>query len=184
MGTVDALNKTVTIGGLQTGRSYDVRVQATNNHDIDGNTTKAVVNVINGRTYLVRVKAVALTTGRSGYIDAPVTAAGSPLTPALLAATIDHDGRTVNVVWTAVSAGTPSDIISYTVSWFSTTDPVGGARGTVLITSNTRGTYSIHGLPPGSYTVQVVATNHIGTSPPRTANVTVPQQHRSPAQPT
>ncbi len=141
---------------------------------IDGNTTTAVVNVINGRTYLVRVKAVALTTGSSGYIDAPVTAAGSPTTPALLAATIATDGRTVNVVWTAVSPGTPTDIISYTVSWFSTSDRVGGARGNVLITSNTRGTYSIYGLPPGSYTVEVVATNHIGNSPPRTANVTVP----------
>ena len=107
---------------------------------IDGTTTKAVVNVVNGRTYLVRVKAAALHTGSSGYIDAPVKAAGSPTTPALLAATIDRDGRTVNVIWTAVSQGTPSDITSYTVSWFSTTDPVGGSRGTVLITSNTRGT--------------------------------------------
>ena len=141
---------------------------------IDGTTTKAVVNVIIGRTYLVRVKAVALHTGSSGYIDAPVKAAGSPTTPALLAATIDRDGRTVNVIWTAVASGTPSDITSYTVSWFSTTDPVGGRRGTVLITSNTRGTYSIRGLPPGFYTVQVVATNHIGNSPPRTANVSVP----------
>ena len=122
----------------------------------------------------MRVKAVALHTGSSGYIDAPVKAAGSPTTPALLAATIDRDGRTVNVIWTAVASGTPSDITSYTVSWFSTTDPVGGRRGTVLITSNTRGTYSIRGLPPGFYTVQVVATNHIGNSPPRTANVSVP----------
>ena len=71
-----------------------------------------------GRTYLVRVKAVALHTGSSGYIDTPVKAAGSPTTPALLAATIDRDGRTVNVVWTAVASGTPSDITSYTVSWF------------------------------------------------------------------
>ena len=141
---------------------------------IDSNTTMAVVNVINGRTYLVRVKAVALFIGSSGYIDAPVKAAGSPLTPASLAATLATDGRTVNVVWTAVSPGTPSDIISYTVSWFSPTDPVGGARGAVLITSTTRGTYSIYGLPPASYTVQVVATNHIGNSHPRTANVTVP----------
>ena len=141
---------------------------------IDGTTTKAVVHVVIGRTYLVRVKAVALHTGSSGYIDAPVKAAGSPATPALLAATIDRDGRTVNVIWTAVASGTPSDITSYTVSWFSTTDPVGGRRGTVLITSNTRGIYSIRGLPPGFYTVQVVATNHIGNSPPRTANVSVP----------
>ena len=133
---------------------------------IDGNTTKAVVNVVNGRTYLVRVEAAALHTGSSGYIDAPVKAAGSPATPALLAATIANDGRTVNVIWTAVASGTPSDITSYTVSWFSTTDPVGGSRGTVLITSNTRGTYSIRGLPPGFYTVQVVATNHVGNSPP------------------
>ena len=141
---------------------------------IDGNTTTAVVNVIIGRTYLVRVKAVALNTGSSGYIDAPVTAAGSPATPALLAATIATDGVTVNVVWTAVSQGTPSDITSYTVSWFSTTDPVGGARGTVLITSNTTGTYAIRGLSPGSYTVQVSSTNHVGNSARRTANVTVP----------
>ncbi len=141
---------------------------------IDGNTTTAVVNVIIGRTYLVRVKAVALNTGISGYIDAPVKAAGSPPTPALLAATLATDARTIKVVWTAVSPGTPSDIISYTVSWFSTTDPVHGARGAVLITSNTRGTYSIHGLPSGSYTVQVVATNHIGNSPPRTANIFIP----------
>ena len=54
------------------------------------------------------------------------------------------------------------------MSWFSPTDPVRGARGTVLITSNTRGTYSIRGPPPGSCTVQVVATNHIDNSP-RTA---------------
>ena len=141
---------------------------------IDANTTMAVVNVVRGRTYLVRVRAVALFNGSSGYIDAPVTAAGSPATPTSLAATLHTDRRTVNVVWTAVSPGTPTDIISYTVSWFSPTNPVHGARGNVLITSNTRGTYSIHGLPPGSYTVQVVATNHIGNSPPRTANVTVP----------
>ena len=114
----------------------------------------------------MRVKAVALHTGSSGYIDAPVKAAGSPTTPALLAATIDRDGRTVNVIWTAVASGTPSDITSYTVSWFSTTDPVFGARGTVLITSNTRGTYAIRGLPPGSYTVHVSSTNHVGNSPP------------------
>ena len=49
------------------------------------------------------MKAVALNTRSSGYIDAPVKAAGSPATPALLAATIDRDGTTVNVVWTAVS---------------------------------------------------------------------------------
>ncbi len=140
---------------------------------IDGNTTTAVVNVIIGRTYLVRVKAVALLTGSSGYIDAPVTAAGSPATPALLAATIATDGVTVDVVWTAVSQGTPSDITSYTVSWFSITDPW-GARGTVLITSNTTGTYAIRGLSPGSYTVQVSSTNHVGNSARRTANVTVP----------
>ena len=141
---------------------------------IDGTTTTAVVHVVIGRTYLVRVKAVALHTGSSGYIDAPVTAAGAPATPALLAATIATDGVTVNVVWTAVSQGTPSDITSYVVSWFSTTDPVFGKRGTVRITSNTRGTYSIYGLPSGSYTVQVSSTNHVGNSPPRTANVTVP----------
>ena len=141
---------------------------------IDGNTTTVVVNVINGRRYLVRVKAVALFTGSSGYIDAPVTAAGSPATPALLAATIATDGRTVNVIWSAVSPGTPSDITSYVVSWFSPTDPVGGARGIVRITSNTTGTYAIRGLPPGSYTVHVSSTNHVGNSPPRTANVTVP----------
>ncbi len=35
----------------------------------------------------------------------------------------------------------------------------------MLITSNTRGTYSIHGFPPGSYTVQVVANRHTGNSP-------------------
>ena len=143
---------------------------------IDGTTTTAVVHVVIGRTYLVRVKAVALHTGSSGYIDAPVKAAGAPATPALLAATIATDGVTVNVIWTAVSQGTPSDITSYTVSWFSTTDPVLGKRGTVLITSNTRGTYSIYGLPSGSYTVQVVATNHIGNSPPRTANIFVPHR--------
>ena len=141
---------------------------------IDGTTTTAVVNVVIGRTYLVRVKAVALHTGSSGYIDAPVKAAGAPATPALLAATIATDGVTVNVVWTAVSQGTPSDITGYLVSWFSTTDPVFGKRGTVRITSNTRGTYSIYGLPSGSYTVQVSSTNHVGNSPPRTANVTVP----------
>ena len=90
---------------------------------IDGTTTKAVVHVVIGRTYLVRVKAVALHTGSSGYIDTPVKAAGSPATPALLAATIATDGVTVNVIWTAVSQGTPSDITSYVVSWFSTTDP-------------------------------------------------------------
>ena len=141
---------------------------------IDGTTTTAVVNVIIGRTYLVRVKAVALHTGSSGYIDAPVKAAGAPTTPALLAATIATDGVTVNVVWTAVSQGTPSDITSYVVSWFSTTDPVFGKRGTVRITSNTTGTYAIRDLPPGSYTVHVSSTNHVGNSPPRTANVTVP----------
>ena len=141
---------------------------------IDANTTMAVVNVSNGRTYLVRVRAVALFNGSSGYADAPVTAAGSPAPPTSLAATLATDGRTVNVVWTAASPGSPTDIISYTVSWFSPTNPVHGARGNVLITSNTRGTYSIYGLPPGSYTVQVVATNHIGNSLPRTANVTVP----------
>lgn len=141
---------------------------------IDGNTTTTVVNVVKGRTYLVRVKAVAGLTGSSGYIDAPVTAAGTPDAPAQLAATLDRDNRTVNVVWTAVPANTPSDVIGYTVSWYSTTDLVSGARGQATITSNTIGTYAIRGLPPGSYVVEVVATNHIGDSPARTAGVTVP----------
>ncbi|MXW60664.1 MAG: hypothetical protein F4Z58_12040 [Acidimicrobiaceae bacterium] len=141
---------------------------------IDGNTTTAIVNVVKGRTYMVRVKAVAGLTGSSGYIDAPVTAASAPDAPAQLAATLASDNRTINVVWTAVPANTPSDIIGYTVSWYSTTDLVSGARGQATITSNTTGTYSIRGLPPGSYAVQVVATNHIGDSPVRTASVTIP----------
>ena len=42
----------------------------------------------------------------------------------------------------------------------------------MLITSNATGTYSIRGLLPGSYTVQVVATT--SATAPRTANVSVP----------
>ena len=33
VGTVNVINRTATIGGLQTGRSYDIRVQATNDHN-------------------------------------------------------------------------------------------------------------------------------------------------------
>ena len=88
---------------------------------------------------------------------------------------IYRDDTTVNVVWTAVSPGKPIDI---TVSCFSTTDPVLGARGTALITSNTTGTYSIRSLPPGcGETLQVPTTSH---SPPRTANVTVPPGTQTP----
>ena len=142
---------------------------------IDGNTTMATVNVVKGRTYLVRVKAVAGNTGSSGYIAAPVTAAGAPAAPAQLAATLNRDGRTVNVVWAAVAQNTPSDIISYTVSWYSNTNFVGGSRGSVTVFGNTIGNYALRGLAPDSYTVRVTANNHIGTSPPRTANVTVPR---------
>ena len=142
---------------------------------IDGNTTMATVNVVKGRTYLVRVKAVAGNTGSSGYIAAPVKAAGAPAAPAQLAATLNRDGRTVNVVWTAVAQNTPSDIISYTVSWYSNTNFVGGSRGSVTVFGNTIGNYALRGLAPDSYTVRVTANNHIGTSPPRTANVTVPR---------
>lgn len=140
---------------------------------IAATATSATVNVTPGRSYLVRVKAIAGLPGSSGYIDAPVTAAGAPPAPTRVAATVGQDGSTINVVWTAVAQATPSDIIGYTVSWFSTTDPIRGSRGSATVTSNTIGTYAIVGLPPDTYTVQVSAFNQIGDGRPAVARVTI-----------
>ncbi len=129
---------------------------------------KGDVTVSDGDTYLVRVRAVAGTNGSFGYLAGTVTAAGVPDAaeyPATVTAVVDEaTSSTVNVSWTSVPEGTDSDITGYVVTWSNTTNPVTGSRGSAAVSGAGTGEYSITGLNPGTYRVQVRSVNHVGSS--------------------
>ena len=129
--------------------------------------TKADVEVDDGDTYLVRVKAVSGTNGSYGYLAGTVTAAGVPAAPAGVTAEVDEaTSSTVNVEWTSIPESTETDITGYVVAWFNTDNQVTGSRGSAAVSGAGTGEYTITGLNPGEYTVTVVAVNHVGKSIP------------------
>ena len=127
--------------------------------------TKAEVTVSDGDTYLVRVRAVSGRNGSYGYLAGTVTAAGVPAVPADVTAVVDEaTGSTVNVEWTSISENTETDVTGYVVAWSNTSNPITGSRGAAAVSGAGTGEYTITGLNPGTYTVTVVAVNHVGKS--------------------
>jgi hypothetical protein len=129
--------------------------------DLEGDVT-----VSDGDTYLVRVRAVAGTNGSFGYLTGTVTAAGRPDAPADVTAVVDEaTSSTVNVGWISIPESTETDVTGYVVAWFNNTNQVTGSRGSAAVSGAGTSEYTITGLNPGTYTVTVVAVNHVGKSP-------------------
>ena len=152
---VETLN-TTTPGGWNS-TTFDVA---------DLTDTKADVEVGDGDTYLVRVRAVSGTNGSFGYLAGTVTAAGVPTAPEDVTAVVDEaTSSTVNVEWTSIPENTETDITGYIVTWSNTSNPVTGSRGSAAVSGAGTGEYTITGLNTGTYDVTVVAVNHVGKSP-------------------
>ena len=128
-------------------------------------TTVDVPDVTAGNTYLVRVRAMAGRPGSNGYLAGTVTAAGVPTAPAEVSATLDEaTSSTVNVSWVSIPEGTDTNITGYIVTWSNTRNPVTGSRGSASVSGSGTSMYTITGLNPGIYAVQVRAVNHVGKS--------------------
>ena len=139
VGTVNVINRTATIGGLQTGRSYDIRVQATNDHDTKTNTAS---------------------------IGGPwASASGTPATaPASVTPTLEPRYTLIIVSWVP-PADNGSDITHYLIRYAK--NLTGNEPYSADIRVNAPATRTrITGLEVGvPYVVQVQAVNAIGTGP-------------------
>ncbi len=137
VGTVDVANRTVTITGLDEGKSYDVRVQASN-VDADGN-------------------------GGSGPYG---HASGTPATlPAAVATVVIEPGYTsLDVEWTPPDAN-GSDITHYLVRYALNDDPNDPFSGDMRVNAPAN-RIRLTGLAVGvPYLIQIQAVNGIGTGP-------------------
>ena len=139
VGTVNVINRTATIGGLETGRSYDIRVQATNDHDTKTNTAS---------------------------IGGPwASASGTPATvPASVTPTLEPGYTSIIVSWVP-PADNGSDITHYLLRYAE--NLTGNEPYSADIRVNAPATRTrITGLEVGvPYVVQVQAVNAIGTGP-------------------
>ena len=139
VGTVDVINRTATIGGLQTGRSYDIRVQATNDHD-----TKTSTASIGGPW---------------------ASGSGTPATaPAAITPTLEPGYTSMIVSWDP-PADNGSDITHYLIRYAE--NLTGNEPYSADIRVNAPATRTrITGLEVGvPYVAQVQAVNAIGTGP-------------------
>ena len=139
VGTVNVINRTATIGGLQTGRSYDIRVQATNDHDTNTNTAS---------------------------IGGPwASASGTPATaPAPVTPTLEPGSTSIIVSWVP-PADNGSDITHYLIRYaenLAGNEPYTADIRVNAPATRTRITSLEVGVP---YVVQVQAVNAIGTGP-------------------
>ena len=143
--TVNVINRTATIGGLQTGRSYDIRVQATNDHDTNTNTAS---------------------------IGGPwASASGTPATvPDAVTPTLEPGHTSMIVSWVPPSDN-GSDITHYLVRYAE--NLTGNEQYSADIRVNAPATRTrITGLQVGvPYVVQVQAVNAIGAGPNPTTEI-------------
>ena len=163
VGTVNVVNRTATIGGLQTGRSYDIRVQATNDHDTNTNTNT-----------------------NTASIGGPwASGSGTPATaPAPITPTLEPGYTSIIVSWDP-PADSGSDITHYLVRYAE--NLTGNEQYSADIRVNAPATRTrISGLTVGvPYVVQVQAVNAIGAGPNPTGEIqtttgsTAPPQRQS-----
>ena len=137
--TVNVINRTATIGGLQTGRSYDIRVQATNDHDTNTSTAS---------------------------IGGPwASASGTPATtPASVTPALEPRYKSIIVSWVP-PADNGSDITHYLIRYaenLTGNEPYSSDIRVNAPATRTRITGLQVGVP---YVVQVQAVNAIGTGP-------------------
>ncbi len=146
LATFDAAKaRKVTIGGLDEGTTYVVRVQAVTQGTVGGKSA--------GRALL----------GTPGF-SAPVKAESTPATAPVITSFSQVDKTTtLRVAWTAPTNARTEGVTGYLVTWYPTATQVVGNRGSATVAADAT-SYDITGLTAfgQSITVTVAPVNKIG----------------------